>query len=58
MASPHVAGLVAYLLAAEGNISPDAMIKKVQDYALKDKLSGIREYLDLAFNNNSLLSAS
>jgi len=50
MASPHVAGLVAYLLTAEGKISPDAMIKKVQDYALVDKLSGVREYLGLALN--------
>jgi len=26
------------------------MIKKVQDYALVDRLSGVREYLGLALN--------
>ena len=31
-------------------MSPNAMIKKVQDYALVDRLSGVREYLGLALN--------
>jgi len=49
MATPHITGLVAYLLAQE-NIRPDDMIKKVQHYALKGKLSGIREYPGLALS--------
>jgi len=44
MATPHVAGLIAYLISAEGNISTGQMSAKLQRLAKKDVLSGIREY--------------
>lgn len=44
MATPHVVGLIAYLISAEGNIPTAAMSAKLQGLAKKDVLSGIREY--------------
>ncbi|PFH47216.1 hypothetical protein AMATHDRAFT_6996 [Amanita thiersii Skay4041] len=41
MATPHVAGLVAYLIALQGNISPAAMSTKIQSLAVKGVLSSI-----------------
>ncbi|KAJ2928325.1 hypothetical protein H1R20_g8752, partial [Candolleomyces eurysporus] len=41
MASPHVTGLVAYLIALQGNIEPAAMRKKVQELGTRDVLSDI-----------------
>jgi subtilisin family serine protease len=44
MATPHVAGLIAYLISAEGNLAPASMIEKIQEYSVKDALSDVREY--------------
>ncbi|KAH6910894.1 serine protease [Coprinopsis sp. MPI-PUGE-AT-0042] len=41
MATPHVAGLVAYLIAKDGNISPAAMETKVRNLAAVGYLSGL-----------------
>lgn len=43
MASPHVAGLMAYLISAEGKTSPYNMIQKIRNYAVKGALSDLRE---------------
>ncbi|KAI0018218.1 proteinase T-like protein [Xylariomycetidae sp. FL0641] len=54
MASPHVAGLGAYLLAYEGTMSPAALCSRIQTLANKNALSevpsGTKNYL--AFNGN------
>ena len=44
MAAPHVAGLIAYLIARDGNIAPAAMQTKLQGLAKKNALKDIREY--------------
>jgi len=46
MAAPHVAGLMAYLISAEGkpNVTPADMIQKIRNYAVKGALSDLREY--------------
>ena len=46
MATPHVVGLIAYLITAEGYIPPANMIQKIQAYSAKNALSnmGVREY--------------
>ena len=41
-ATPHVTGLIAYLIAKEGNLSTSAMRSKIQTLSLKGVLSGIR----------------
>ncbi|TFK21493.1 serine protease [Coprinopsis marcescibilis] len=41
MATPHIAGLVAYLIAKDGNISPAAMSTKLKSLALNGVISGI-----------------
>ncbi|KAH8825812.1 serine protease [Flagelloscypha sp. PMI_526] len=41
MATPHVAGLVAYLISAYGNRSPGDMQDLVKNVALQDKISGL-----------------
>jgi hypothetical protein len=43
MATPHIAGLIAYLIAAEGYLPPAQMIQKIQNYAVHDGLSGVRK---------------
>lgn len=43
MSTPHVAGFVAYLISIEGSMTPDKMMKRVEEMALKDKVTGIRE---------------
>ncbi|USP81715.1 uncharacterized protein yc1106_08989 [Curvularia clavata] len=54
MATPHVAGLAAYLLALEGKKTPAALSTRIQTLALKSKISGVpsstKNYL--AFNGN------
>jgi len=42
-ATPHVAGLVAYLAGKDGNVTPAAMSTKVKNLCVKDAISGIRE---------------
>ncbi|TEB20079.1 serine protease [Coprinellus micaceus] len=39
MATPHVAGLVAYLISVQGNITPAAMSQKLKDMSLKNMLN-------------------
>ena len=41
MASPHIAGLGAYLLALEGNKSPTALCSRIQTLATRNALSSI-----------------
>lgn len=41
-ATPHVAGLVAYLIGKDGNISPAAMETKIKSLSVKNALTGIR----------------
>jgi cerevisin len=52
MATPHVAGAIAYLITKEGNISPAAMSDKLKSYSRKGYISGvpsgtINDYLTL-----------
>ncbi|TEB21721.1 serine proteinase [Coprinellus micaceus] len=39
MATPHVAGLIAYLISVQGNITPAAMSQKLKDMSLKNMLN-------------------
>ena len=41
MATPHITGLIAYFISVNGNISPAAMIKLIQDDAQKNALSNM-----------------
>ncbi|XP_006464052.1 serine proteinase [Agaricus bisporus var. bisporus H97] len=41
MATPHIAGLVAYLISLQGNVSPAAMSTKIKSLSLKGVISGI-----------------
>ncbi|KAF9535407.1 serine proteinase 2 [Crepidotus variabilis] len=41
MATPHVAGLVAYYISRDGNLSPAAMSAKIQSTSLKNVISGV-----------------
>ncbi|KAI0077290.1 serine protease [Panus rudis PR-1116 ss-1] len=41
MATPHVAGLIAYLISVEGNSSPAAISDRLKSLAVKGVLSGI-----------------
>lgn len=54
MATPHVAGLGAYLLALEGKMTPAALCSRIQTLSNKNKISGVpsgtKNYL--AFNGN------
>ncbi|KAI1846082.1 hypothetical protein JX265_001004 [Neoarthrinium moseri] len=54
MASPHVAGLAAYLLALEGESTPAALCTRIGTLATKNAISGVpsstKNYL--AFNGN------
>jgi subtilisin family serine protease len=54
MATPHVAGLAAYILAHEGRKTPAALSPRIQSLTLRDKITslppGTKNYL--AFNGN------
>jgi hypothetical protein len=54
MASPHIAGLAAYLMAKDGKISPADLCKKIQTLSTKDVVTSIPANSDtvnyLAFN--------
>lgn len=54
MATPHVAGLAAYILALEGKMTPAALASRLQTLALKNKISGSLNGTPnyLAFNGN------
>ncbi|KAF5349212.1 hypothetical protein D9756_009504 [Leucocoprinus leucothites] len=41
MATPHVAGLIAYLISVRGNMSPAAMTSLLQSLSLKGVISGV-----------------
>jgi cerevisin len=42
MATPHIAGLVAYLISVNGNASPASISSQIQSLSTKSALSGIR----------------
>ena len=44
MATPHVSGLVAYLLGFDPSLSPAQVETTIKDMALVGVLSGIRKY--------------
>lgn len=48
MAAAHIAGLVAYLIALQGKVSPAKMLTKLTDLSTKDALTGLREFLALS----------
>jgi hypothetical protein len=54
MATPHIAGLGAYLLALEGSRTPAALCSRIQTLSNKNKITGIPSGTVnyLAFNGN------
>ena len=44
MATPHVAGLVAYLLGLDSSLSPANVDTTIKSQALDNVLTGVREY--------------
>jgi hypothetical protein len=48
MATPHVAGLIAYLISVEGNSPPDAMSNRLKDLAVVDAIGGNSECIFLS----------
>lgn len=54
MATPHIAGLGAYLLALEGSRTPAALCSRIQTLSNKNKISGVPSGTVnyLAFNGN------
>lgn len=53
MAAPHIAGLGAYLLALEGERSPEDLCDRIRQLSTKGKVSGLQLLLNknnLAFN--------
>ena len=46
MATPHISGLVAYLIAKDGNLTPAAMATKVKNLAAVGYISGLRKLSD------------
>jgi subtilisin family serine protease len=54
MATPHVAGLAAYILALEGKKTPAALSTRLQALAVKDKITGLKGSTKnyIAFNGN------
>ncbi|TFK31791.1 serine protease [Crucibulum laeve] len=41
MATPHIAGLIAYLIALQGNVTPAAMTTKLKSLSLKGVITGL-----------------
>ncbi|KAF2739730.1 subtilisin-like serine protease-like protein PR1A [Polyplosphaeria fusca] len=54
MATPHIVGLAAYLIAFEGSRTPAALCSRIQTLANKNKISGVPSGTVnyLAFNGN------
>lgn len=54
MASPHVAGLGAYLLALEGKKTPAALASRIQSLSNKNAITGIKSGTPnyLVYNGN------
>jgi len=52
MATPHVAGLAAYLLALEGNRTPEELRERIKELGVDNPLTGVPAQTanDLAFN--------
>lgn len=42
-ATPHVAGLIAYLIGRDGNASPASISTQLQSLSVKGVLTGIRK---------------
>ncbi|PPR05984.1 hypothetical protein CVT24_004621 [Panaeolus cyanescens] len=57
MATPHIAGLIAYLICLQGNISPSAMETKIKNLSLKGVLSGLHDMSHVSINSFVLISA-
>ena len=45
MATPHIAGLVAYLIAKDGNDTPAALSEKIRALSVKGVLTSVRKSL-------------
>jgi cerevisin len=56
MATPHVSGLIAYLIAKDGNLSPAAMETKVRNLAATGYISGLREWIHSTASVSTLTS--
>jgi subtilisin family serine protease len=54
MATPHVAGLAAYILGLEGKVTPAALSSRLTTLSTKNKITGLRTGTKnyLAFNGN------
>ncbi|KAH7083070.1 subtilisin-like protease [Paraphoma chrysanthemicola] len=54
MATPHVAGLAAYILSLEGKVTPAALSSRLTTLSTKNKITGLRSGTKnyLAFNGN------
>jgi hypothetical protein len=54
MASPHVAGLGAYLLGLEGPMDPAALSERIIELSIKDVITGLPSGTpnNLVFNGN------
>jgi len=44
MATPHVSGLVAYILGLDSSLSPAQVDAAIKQQALNNVISGVREY--------------
>ena len=56
MASPHIAGLAAYLMGKDGKMAPDALCQKIQALSTKNVITSIPDSNTvnyLAFNGIS-----
>lgn len=51
-ATPHVAGLIAYLIGHNGNTSPATMSSTLKSLAVKGALTGIRESPQIPVTHN------
>ncbi|KAG6823026.1 hypothetical protein H0H92_011678, partial [Tricholoma furcatifolium] len=49
MATPHISGLVAYLIAYQGNVSPADMAANIQSMDLQNVLTDVRKSLIIPF---------
>ncbi|KZV97046.1 subtilisin-like protein [Exidia glandulosa HHB12029] len=54
MATPHVAGLVAYLISTEGNMSPEDMVKRIKEVAADGVVRGLPAGTSNELVNNGL----
>jgi len=49
MATCHIAGLIAYFICLQGNVTPAAMSIKLKNFSLKGVLTGIRQLISLYY---------